>query len=1291
MTVTWTQRQRQAIELRNRSLLVSAAAGSGKTAVLVERIVRRITEGEKPVDADRLLVVTFTNAAAAQIRERVQRAIDERLEADPQNRLLKRQQTLIRQAKITTIDSFCLSVLREQFHRIDLDPSFRVGDEGELRLLREDVLGELIERRIAQADPEFLDFWDAYNPGRDDTKGASLILDLYEFAMASPRPKTWLRDCCREYDTSSFEELERTAWMKGLCERTVRTLKELTQILQSTLEGFIEQGDMEAFEAVVRDELRQLERSCAAQGYRELRAALGGISFGRKPRRKKTDTWDEDKAEKLWQSRVRVKEETESIFKESFVQDPEEVLLHHQLAGRQAKTLAELTAEFIDLYGAAKRRRNLVDFHDLEHLALDVLSEETTAGEVPTAAAEEYAARFEEIMIDEYQDSNYVQELILSSISRERRGEPNCFMVGDVKQSIYRFRLARPELFMEKYETYTEEESRHQKLELHQNFRSRAEVLEGVNYFFYQLMHKSLGNVEYTKEAALHPGLEYEETTLNAGGPIRLLLLDTEYAVPIPEEDGTGADGKERAGEEQTGKEHFGSENENGTDEAQGSVRRNIREWEAVMVADEILKLTDPKDGKQVWDADEGCYRPARYGDITILLRTMSGWAQDFAAVLMSRGIPVVSETGTGYFSALEVQNVINLLRIIDNPRQDIPLAGVLRSPIGGFSDEELARIKLGTGANEDGLYGMLQNYMQQNASDGIARRLRLFSERLADYRERSGYLPLHELVSYVMKESGYYEYVCAMPGSARRRENLDMLAEKAAQFEASSYRGVFWFVRYLEKLQTYSIDYPEASEGTAANAVHIMSIHKSKGLEFPIVIAAGLGKAFNVQDARQPVILHPDYGIGADAIDIETRTAAPALMKKVLAKEITLDNLGEELRVLYVAMTRAKELLILSGAKQSMLEWLGEKLPGPDCQSELLSYLSLTSARSYLDWIVPAMAKHRCFDDVYRRLNLGAPYDGPLYSADVQLEVKLITTGELETAETAKRLDAAWYRRQLEAIAKEKGDPAQEELIRERLEFDYCRSDMYRIAASMSVSEIKKRFQEENPEEISLFPGGAGLPAGNDCLPSGDAGESGDAGTADPAAGEETHTLPAFMSGEARLSGAQRGTLYHWLFQHYDPCSPAGFEEQVQGFVERGVLDPEEFEQINAEDFCAFYQTDLGKRCIRARREGTYHAESPFCLGIPAADLNPKERVWEEAYVKVHGIIDAWFEQDGKLVLIDYKTDRIYGRDWADRLRKRYRVQLEYYRMALERMTGRTVDEVYLYSVREKKAIEAG
>ena len=657
--MTWTSEQKQVIDLRDRSLLVSAAAGSGKTAVLVQRIIERICDESHPVDIDRLLVVTFTNAAAGEMRERVQAAIAKRVEENPDNAHLRRQEILAGHAHITTIDSFCLSVLREHFQEIELDPGFRIADEGELKLLQADVLEALLEEEYEQASESFIHFMEAYAPGKDDERAVQLILQLYGFAVANPRPEDWLNHCLESYGAESMETLEKQPWMCTMTEQLRTILSETAALYKRMIAVCKDEGGMESYESVLLSEQQMIEYASEASKYDELRERVNLIRFGSKPRKKKTDSFSEDKAKRVWDMREQAKKQIKSLSEDYFADDDERLLQKQHLAGVQVKELVRLTHAFLLRYSAAKRKKNLVDFGDLEHLALNVLSEKTPDGEKPTLVAAQYRESFEEIMIDEYQDSNYVQELILTSISRT--DPPNLFMVGDVKQSIYRFRLARPELFMEKYETYTKEESTHQKIELHQNFRSRKSVLDSVNFFFYQLMHKAVGNVEYDKDAALYPGLVYEPCdTHPTGGATELMLLDLEDVtedsddVVKPDNDDTQA-------------------------------VYSSREWEAAMIAEKIREITDPESGLYIWDKEQKTYRLTEYRDIAILLRTVSGWAEELISVLLSKGISASADTGSGYFSALEVQTILNLLEIIDNPLQDIPLAAVMHSPIGHF------------------------------------------------------------------------------------------------------------------------------------------------------------------------------------------------------------------------------------------------------------------------------------------------------------------------------------------------------------------------------------------------------------------------------------------------------------------------------------------------------------------------------------------------------------------------------------------------------------------------------
>ena len=668
MATKWTDEQKKVIETRHRNLLVSAAAGSGKTAVLVQRIIERICDESHPVDIDRLLVVTFTNAAAGEMRERVQAAIAKRVEENPDNVHLRRQEVLASHAHITTIDSFCLSVLREHFQEIELDPGFRIADEGELKLLQADVLEALLEEEYEQASESFIHFMEAYAPGKDDERAVQLILQLYGFAVANPRPEDWLNHCLESYGAENMETLEKQPWMCTMTEQLRTILSETAALYKRMIAVCKDEGGMESYESVLLSEEQMIEYASEASKYDELRERVNLIRFGSKPRKKKTDSFSEDKAKRVWDMREQAKKQIKSLSEDYFADDDERLLQKQHLAGVQVKELVRLTQAFLLRYSAAKRKKNLVDFGDLEHLALNVLSEKTPDGEKPTLVAAQYRESFEEIMIDEYQDSNYVQELILTSISRT--DPPNLFMVGDVKQSIYRFRLARPELFMEKYETYTKEESEHQKIELHQNFRSRKSVLDSVNFFFYQLMHKAVGNVEYDKDAALYPGLVYEPCdTHPTGGATELMLLDLEDVtedsddVVKPDNDDTQA-------------------------------VYSSREWEAAMIAEKIREITDPEFGLYIWDKEQKTYRLTEYRDIAILLRTVSGWAEELISVLLSKGISASADTGSGYFSALAVQTILNLLEIIDNPLQDIPLAAVMHSPIGHFSSEELAIIR---------------------------------------------------------------------------------------------------------------------------------------------------------------------------------------------------------------------------------------------------------------------------------------------------------------------------------------------------------------------------------------------------------------------------------------------------------------------------------------------------------------------------------------------------------------------------------------------------------------------
>ena len=1259
--MTWTSEQKQVIDLRDRSLLVSAAAGSGKTAVLVQRIIERICDESHPVDIDRLLVVTFTNAAAGEMRERVQAAIAKRVEENPDNTHLRRQEVLAGHAHITTIDSFCLSVLREHFQEIELDPSFRIADEGELKLLQADVLEALLEEEYEQASESFIHFMEAYAPGKDDERAVQLILQLYGFAVANPRPEDWLNHCLESYGAENMETLEKQPWMCTMTEQLRTILSETAALYKRMIAVCKDEGGMESYESVLLSEQQMIEYASEASKYDELRERVNLIRFGSKPRKKKTDSFSEDKAKRVWDMREQAKKQIKSLSEDYFADDDERLLQKQHLAGVQVKELVRLTYAFLLRYSAAKRKKNLVDFGDLEHLALNVLSEKTSDGEKPTLVAAQYRESFEEIMIDEYQDSNYVQELILTSISKT--DPPNLFMVGDVKQSIYRFRLARPELFMEKYETYTKEESEHQKIELHQNFRSRKSVLDSVNFFFYQLMHKAVGNVEYDKDAALYPGLVYEPCdTHPTGGATELMLLDLEDVTEDSDDDVK-------------------------PDNDDTQAVYSSREWEAAMIAEKIREITDPESGLYIWDKEQRTYRLTEYRDIAILLRTVSGWAEELISVLLSKGISASADTGSGYFSALEVQTILNLLEIIDNPLQDIPLAAVMHSPIGHFSSEELAIIRAEEPSSQcKHLYDAATSFAQKYSDPAdaknkegyheLAGRLRTFFNQLETYRRKSRYLLLRELLVYVLEDSGYYEFISAMPGAATRKVNLDMLLERAGAFEKTSYQGVFQFVRYINRLKKYSVDYASAQE-LAQNQVRVMSIHKSKGLEFPVCFVAGLGKSFNKQDVNASMLFSVDYGIATDAIDPTLRTKESTVMKQAMRSQLMIENLGEELRVLYVAMTRAREKLYLTGAKDHLFDYLEKKIHETDKTARELSYSQLTMAGSFLDWITAAACKHKSFKAIYEQLGINVPFDGVCYKDESPLSVLLVTKSSLSMQTSLWRAEEAMKRTALENWKTKTEDETAKNLIESRFLVRYDDSPLSKLQAAFTVSELKTRYEEE-----------AFAASGSDIREPAAQLIKQESEMQDQKLLPDEELLPEFLQQKDKMSGAARGTLYHWLFEHFD--FTGDLRAQLSSFMQQEIISTEERKRIRIADFEYFVQTSLGKKVKQAQEEGTYHREMPFILGVPAKEMIENDKKLSEKdeneYVSVQGVIDAWIDGEDYITLIDFKTDKkpedMTDEEFKELLKKRYQVQLSYYKRALMQMTKRPVKEACIYAV---------
>ena len=1219
MGVKWTSEQRDVIDTRNKNILVSAAAGSGKTAVLVERIIAMITDANNPVDIDRLLIVTFTRAAAGEMRERIRLAIEKKLAENEDDQHLQRQSTLLHHAQITTIDSFCSYVVKNYFHLIDLDPSYRMAEEGELRMMQGDVASAVLNEAYELKEDKFERFVECFSTGKTDEGIAEMIKRLYAFSVSYPYPEEWLLSCKEAYEIAEKEELEQAGWMRLIKEDIRKCLQEADSLLEAALQICRGEDGPYFYETALESDRAFVKKMLETDSFEQWQKYLSALSFARLSAKKDSQVSEEAK-ELVKSLRQQEKDILGDMREQYFSVSLETAAEYMKLAAEPVGVLIDLTLQFAQRFAEKKSEKNLLDFQDLEHFALKILVEHSGEGDVRTQAAKELSQRFTEVMIDEYQDSNFVQEKLLTAVSRMEDGQNNIFMVGDVKQSIYRFRLARPDLFMEKFHTYSVEKGADVKcfrIDLHKNFRSRATVLEGVNFLFYQIMGESLGGVEYDKEAALYPGASFPEYAEKPETATEVLLVETDEEEWKVMESG-----------------------------------ENVQELEARAVAG---KIRDMAGQYPVLDKATGEYRPARYGDFIILLRTLSGWSETFRNVLDSQGIPASVTTKTGYFSAWEVVTVLNYLRILDNPRQDIPLTGALHNMPGGFSMEELARIKCaGKESGKAGMYEALLSVGDGQEQKELYQKVQGFLDTWKALRDKVPYTPMHELLWEVYDRTGILDFVNANPAGEQQKANLLMLIEKARDYESTSYKGLFNFVRYIESLQKYQVDYGEADIiSSGEDSVKIMSIHKSKGLEFPIVFVSGLGKQFNQQDARASLSMHPDLGVGADWVDANMRTKTPTLLKKAVQRQIQLENLGEELRILYVALTRAKEKLILTGCTSRLEKRLGALEPLKKQEEERISYGKLVKGRCYLDWILPALARHRCMDSIYRNYDKQPYIFNPFHEDESEFVVRILSPAQLTLEEAESQSVQKLKREELLETFKEKKTP------REFFTYTYPYAGQEEIPAKVTVSELKRRQMEEE-ESTPMYEEEEMIPY-----------------------------IPAFVEKkEETLTGARRGTAYHRVFEILD-FTYAKTLSQVQAQLEKmekeGKIDQDIRRTVQARDVLQFAQSPVGKRMGTAQREKRLYREQPFVIGISAERLDTS---FDEAEtVLVQGIIDAYFIEDNQIVLVDYKTDKTTSREGSDLIQK-YKVQLSYYTEALERLTGMKVSEKYIYSVYLQKQL---
>ena len=876
----WTNEQLQAIKTRRCNLLVAAAAGSGKTAVLVERIIRIITDEENPVDIDKLLVVTFTSAAASEMRERIAAAISKALEKSPNSKNLQRQLTLLSRANITTMHSFCLDVIKNYFYTIDLDPSFRIGDETEATLIKNEILEELFEEYYEEDNEEFKDLIEAYSGSKDDLKLKEMILSLYRFSMSGPWPEQWLVEKAEDFNISTIDDLDKSPWVKVLKDSLRVELEGFLNMYKKAINILNDTDGLEPYLEAFNSDYDYLERAYASlnENLNSIYIALNSITFIKLKTVKKNQVSDENAQNTVKSIRDSVKKKIKSLIESTFEFTPQEALDGIIGVYPFMKSLASVTLEFSKRFNEKKREKNILDFNDLEHLCLKILIDRDENNNIiPSKVAEHFMEFFDEVLVDEYQDSNNVQETIIDLVSRRRFEESNVFMVGDVKQSIYRFRQAKPELFLDKYNRYSlEEGSNDRKIQLYKNFRSREEVIEGVNYIFKMVMSQTVGELEYTDEEALNLGASFEEVNDDesiVGGEIELHILDKSGIVKEKVEDSFDDD-DEIAKEEE--------------EDIDGIT------LEAKIVAKRIKELFEIKDGKRfkVFDKDTKEYRDVKYKDIVILLRATKNWAEIFLDELGSEGIPVYADTGSGYFESIEIRTIMSLLKIIDNPLQDVPMIATLRSPICGFTAEELSDLRL---LNKDlYFYELIKEVSEgiHEINEELKFKCSKFIDDLSKWRERAIYTPIDEFIWYLYMDTAFYGYVGAMPNGKLRQANLKILFQRAKQYESTSFKGLFNFINFINKLRKSSGDMGSAKVlGENEDVVRIMSIHKSKGLEFPVVFTSGMGKQFNLMDLSNSILYHEELGFGPNFVNLETRNSYSTLAKEAIKKRIRLET----------------------------------------------------------------------------------------------------------------------------------------------------------------------------------------------------------------------------------------------------------------------------------------------------------------------------------------------------------------------------------------------------------------
>ena len=1205
----WTKEQKQAIEEKGSNILVAAAAGSGKTAVLVERIIKKVLKDG--IDIDKLLVVTFTNAAAAEMRERVLDAIYKKLDDNPNSEKLLRQITLLNKASICTIDSFCLDVVRNNFYELEnLSPNFRIADTTEIELLKQEVIEDLFERKYEEENEDFTKLIHTYTSYKDDTPLKDLILKIYNYIQSNPFPEKWLREKIEMFNIG--EDLDKdfsdTVWGKVLLEEIKEDLTDAITSLESARKLLYDNKDLEGYLKIIEHDIDMLNNLKANLNNWDNAYEINKVLEFIKWSGKRIDSKEKEEAKNIRDSvKDNLKVLDNILVCDSKTANRDIFDMYNILL-----KLENIILEFGEEFSKRKRDKNIVDFQDVEHFALKILIKEQDGKIEDTLVAKKYQEKYEEIAIDEYQDSNLVQEYILNSVSRKT----NIFMVGDVKQSIYKFRQAMPELFISKYKTYKNKEDKKEednlKIQLFKNFRSRENILYFTNLIFQDIMSDGLGDINYNEDEYLNLGADYKESKEN---------LNTEIDIIDLLED-----------EKENLKESYKENEENSEDERIEDV-----ELEARFVANKIKELIDNK--FQVWDRKKEKYRDISYKDIVILLRSTSNIASVYEQELLNLDLPVFSDSSQEYLKSIEIETIMNLLKIIDNPMQDIPLVSVMRSYIGKFTDNDLVKIRLSD--KFDNFYICMEKALVDVDSE-LKDKIKRFFDKLDMWRKEQEYLSLDELIWKIYWDTGYYNYCGLMPNGVLRQANLKMLFQKAKEYESSNFKGLYNFINFIDKIKTSSGDMGSAKLiGENDDVVRIMSIHKSKGLEFPVVFLSSTGKQFNFNDLKEDVLLHQDMGIGAKYIDYDMQIKYDTLSKRAIKDKILTETLSEEMRILYVALTRAKEKLFITGISKDIkkeLEKIDANIERYEKQDNKINPILIKKCKKYLEWIlyVYQYEKNSCKDKI----------DINIYKKkELLTKFKKVDNEEIDVFN------------ELEEKSKEYKNDFSD--IKKILEYKYKNILDTTIPTKTSVTALKDLSNKNNNVKIEEK--------------------------------EEQKEIsfkePNFLKNgkEEKITASKKGSLIHLCLQKLDiniDYDLAKITNLLDELEMKKIITSKEKEAINVNKILEFTKSKIWEELKTAKK---IEKEKPFYINIKAKDIYNKET---DENILVQGIIDLYYiDKDNNINLVDYKTDYIENGNEIE-LVNRYKEQLYLYKKALEQVYKKEVKNTYIYSVYLNKEI---